>query len=40
MIIKEQFTPPAMRYADANPPTVSNWAVMIAIASATTNAGR
>jgi cytochrome c551/c552 len=29
MIIKEGYTPPAMRYADADPPSVSDWTVMI-----------
>jgi hypothetical protein len=29
MIIKEGFTPPAMRYADTDPPPVGDWTVMI-----------
>jgi hypothetical protein len=29
MIIKEGYTPPAMRYADTDPPPVSDWTVMI-----------
>jgi mono/diheme cytochrome c family protein len=29
MIIKEGYTPPAMRYADAAPPPVGDWTVMI-----------
>ena len=29
MIIKEGYTPPAMRYADADPPPVTDWTIMI-----------